>query len=297
MSRQHKKRFFFLFIFFLAAGAIGQEAIGEEPQQVIESPAGMTFVYIPPGEFMMGSPVDEKGRNKDEETPHKVTLTRGFYMQTTEVTVGQWRAFSQATGYRSDAETKGGAKTMKDNEWQVREGRYWDSPGFEQADDYPVTCISWKDAQAFAEWLSTKEGKPYRLPFEAEWEYACRAGTTSRFGWGNKTDCSKANFGNSWTNECKRKESIRTVKVAGYSPNAWGLYDMVGNVWEWCQDWYGKYPDGHVTDPQGASSGERRVVRGGSWWSYSRYCRSAARGWCGPEDRWFTLGFRLVREP
>jgi len=296
------KRLVVFSLFILLAGpsvAIGGQ--GDAGTAATDGPdaplPGMTFVTIQPGSFMMGSPSDEEGRDKDEETPHRVTLTGGFHMQTTEVTVGQWRAFVQETGFKTDAETGGGAKTMKDNKWKMRDGYYWDNPGFPQSENHPVTCVSWKDIQAFIAWLNQKTQKTFRLPTEAEWEYACRAGTSGRFHWGDQVDCSLANFGNSWTDECKREEPFHTRPVGSYPPNPWGLYDIVGNVWEWCQDWYAGYPTVAVTDPAGPEFGERRVVRGGSWWSYSRYCRSAARAWCGPEDRWFTLGFRLVRTP
>ena len=288
----------FSFILFpLCTNAAAQQdaAKGAAPGQKWESSIGMKFVYIPSGTFTMGSPAAEEGREKDE-VQHQVTLTKGFYMQTTEVTVGQWRVFVKETGYKTDAETKGGAFVLKDGEWKTREGYYWDNPGLMQTDEHPVTCVSYADIRAFVEWLNSKEDFIYRLPTEAEWEYACRAGTTTRFHWGDKADCEKADFGNSWTNECKRKKPIKTVKVGSYGPNPWGLYDMHGNVWEWCADWDAPYPAGDVTDPKGPPSGEKRIVRGGSWWSYSRFCRSACRVNNSPDRRFYTLGFRLARE-
>ncbi|MDY7037733.1 MAG: formylglycine-generating enzyme family protein, partial [Thermodesulfobacteriota bacterium] len=191
-------------ILFFVVSMVSKDATGEEKgpetgsvDPVVESSLGMKFVYIPPGIFIMGSPPKEKGREKDE-IQHQVTLTRGFYMQTTEVTVGQWRAFVRDNGFKTDAETGGGAFIMKDREWKMLKDHFWDNPGFSQSENHPVTCVSWNDAQAFVKWLSQKEGKTYRLPTEAEWEYGCRAGTRSRFSWGDKADCSRANFGNSW---------------------------------------------------------------------------------------------------
>jgi len=266
-----------------------------EPAKQISPLPNMTFVYIAPGSFLMGSPVDEEGREEDE-IQHEVTLSKGFYMQVTEVNLDQWRAFVQDTGYVSTAE-KTGCMALKDSEWEVRKGYDWKNPGFSQEGGHPVTCVSWNDTRAFADWLSEKEGAAFRLPTEAEWEYACRAGTSTRFWWGDDKNCEKANFGNSWTNECGRDEPLRTVKTASYSPNPWGLHDMHGNAWEWALDWFADYPEGPVTDPSGPEWGERRAVRGGSWWSYSRYCRSASRVRNSPDQAFQTLGFRLVMIP
>ncbi len=269
-------------------------ASGQQAKRITPMP-GMDFVYIQPGDFVMGSPEDEEGR-EETETQHRVTLYRGFFMQVTEVTVDQWRAFVEDSGYKSTA-TETGCMVLKDGEWDVRKGYHWEKPGFSQQGDHPVTCVSWKDADAFARWLSQKAEGTFRLPTEAEWEYACRAGSAARFYWGDKAECNRANFGNSWTNECRRKEPLRTVKVGSYQPNQWGLYDMHGNAWEWTHDWFADYPEGPVTDPTGPEWGERRAVRGGSWWSYSRFCRSAARVRNSPDQAFHTLGFRLVRTP
>ncbi len=283
-------------VLFVCLAIIGVHAStrAEPPKQISPLP-GMTFVYIPAGSFAMGSPPDEKGREEDE-TLHQVTLSQGFYMQATELTVSQWRAFVEDTGYQSTA-LETGCMVLEDGEWEVGKGYDWRNPGFLQEDDHPVTCVSWEDAQAFAAWLSEKAEGAFRLPTEAEWEYACRAGTDTRFSWGNKADCDKANFGNSWTNECGRKEPLRTVKTGTYPANPWGLYDMHGNTWEWTGDWFAEYPEGPAIDPAGPERGERRAVRGGSWWSYSRYCRSASRVRNSPDQAFQTLGFRLVMTP
>jgi len=237
---------------------------------------------------MMGSPSNEPERVNDE-SQHRVTISKPFYMQTTEVTIGHWRGFVRDTGFRSEAETEGWAWILTGGKWEMKEGYYWDNPGFSQTDRHPVTCVSWNDVQAFVKWLKHKEGGNYRLPTEAEWEYAGRSGSTTRFCFGD----SYGQFGEyAWYDS---NSSSKTHSVGQKKPNAWGLYDMHGNVWEWCQDWYGGYLSGHVTDPKGSSSGSSRVFRGGSWNSRARYCRSAYRGRFDPGRRSSFIGFRLAR--
>ena len=230
---------------------------------------GMEFVYIEPGTFMMGSPSNESGRGSNENQ-HKVTLTRGFYMQTTEVTQGQWK------------------KVMGNNPSKFKNG-----------DDYPVEQVSWNDVQEFIKKLNQKEGRnKYRLPTEAEWEYACRAGSTTPFSFGRCLSTDQANYnGNYPLDGCSKGEyREKTVSVASFSPNEWGLYDMHGNVWEWCQDRFGDYSSDSVTDPKGPSWwSSNRVLRGGSWDNNARYCRSANRYSISPGYRYFYLGFRLSR--
>ncbi len=184
-----------------------------------------------------------------------MTLTRGYYLQTNEVTVGQWCRFAKEMGYRSEAETDGGAHVWTGSKWEKKDGRYWDSPGFSQTDRHPVTCVSWNDAQAFIQWVNQTERGTYRLPTEAEWEYAARAGSTSRFCFGD-SDSGLGDY--AWYGG---NSGNRTHPVATKQSNAWGLYDMHGNVWEWCHDWFGDYPSGAVTDPTGPSSGSSRVPR------------------------------------
>ena len=229
---------------------------------------GMEFVYIKPGTFMMGSPLDEPNRD-DNEKQHKVTLTSGFYMQTTEVTQGQWKAVM-------DTRPWSGKKYVRD------------------ADNNPAVFVSWNDAQEFIEKLNSKEGGgKYRLPTEAEWEYACRAGSTTMFYFGS----SYSQLGDYvWYYKNARDAGDKYAHRVGVKkPNAWGLYDMHGNVYEWCQDLFDDYPSGSVTDPQGSSSGSHRVYRGGCWNDYARYCRSAYRLNLSPGYRYNYLGFRLSR--
>ena len=281
------------------------ESVAGQGQKIINS-LGMAFVYIKPGTFMMGSPSDEFGRFNNE-TQHRVTLTKGYYMQTTEVTVGQWRAFARDTGYKSEAETGGGAYIWTGSKWKMKKGKYWDNPGFPQIDNQPVTCVSWNDAIAFIKWLCLKEGNTYRLPTEAEWEFAARAGTKTARYWGDDESmaCKYANVADrtakrefpKWKTYNCYDGYVFTAPVGNFKPNSFKLYDMLGNVWEWCQDWYGDYPSGSVTDPIGPSSGSHRVLRGCSWTIRSKGCRSAGRGKSEPDHRYPGAGFRLLRVP
>ena len=223
------------------------------PDRDITNTLGMKFVLIPPGNFKRNGAL--------------VKISKGYYMQTTEVTQGQWKA------------------VMGENPSYLKNC----------GDDCPVENVSWNNVQEFIKKLNRKEGTvKYRLPTEAEWEYACRAGTSTAYSWGNKADCSKANYGNGWSDECKGTNPGKTMKVASFDSNAWGLYDMHGNVWEWCEDWYGNYPSGSVTDPVGPSSAAARVKRGGSWRFSAEYCRSDIRYSYSPDDWYDYLGFRLA---
>jgi formylglycine-generating enzyme required for sulfatase activity len=230
----------------------------------------MEFVWIPPGTFWMGSPEDEPERDDDEKR-HQVTLTRGYWLQTTPVTQRQYEA---VTGENPSNFKKAGP-------------------------DAPVERVSWEDAQAFVAKLNELEGRPiYRLPTEAEWEYACRAETETAYSWGNEPDCGRANYGaGPLFDECKDRNPGRTTPVGEYPPNPRGLYDMHGNVFEWCSDWFeAEYSDGPLIDPVGPDSGEYRVIRGGSWGGIARNCRAAFRGNRLPGGRNDVVGFRLLRE-
>ena len=252
----------------------------------------MRLVYIPPGKFTMGSPESEAGR-EGQERQHEVELTKGFYLGVHEVTVGQFKQFVRDANYQTDGEKdgKGG--------WGVNEGgslddksKYtWKAPGFKQTDDHPVVLISWNDAVAFCQWLSKKEIRRYRLATEAEWEYACRAGSRTAYSTGDRLN----GPGNATIGDTRRF----TRAVGQFKPNAWGLFDMHGNVWEWCADWYvrGSYSTARQTDPTGSTTGEARVQRGGGWCSAAQRCRSAARIGRSPSAyRGSYLGFRVVAE-
>ena len=280
-----------------------------EPKTFTNS-LGMKFVEIPSGSFMMGGGISasevashyggKEESYKDEYPQHSVTVSKPFFMQTMEVTVGQWRSFVQDTGYKTEAETGGGARVWTGKEWEKKEGTFWDNPMFNQSGNNPVTCVSLNDVQAFLKWLNRKEANTYRLPTEAEWEYAARAGTKTPFYTGDCLSTEQANYNGNYPGKGCNKGTNRekTTRVGTFSPNPWGLYDMHGNVFEWCQDWYGHYPSGPVTDPTGPSSGaDRRVVRGCSWVSIHKDCRSAKRFRPPPDYRCSHLGFRLARTP
>jgi formylglycine-generating enzyme required for sulfatase activity len=238
----------------------------------IENFLGMTFVYIFPGSFIMGSPPDELRRDSDEKQ-HEVILTKGFYIQTTEVTQGQWNALMRTnpSNYKNCGE------------------------------DCPVEQVSWNDIQQFIEILNIKETTSieYRLPTESEWEYSARAGTTTALVNGDITEpnCGfDANLNETgWY--CGNSNNT-THPIAQKVPNLWGLFDMQGNVWEWCQDSYGSYPDGVVIDPVGPDTGSYRIFRGGSAVSGNAgYNRSASRNYIKPSVRYSNVGFRLAFWP
>jgi formylglycine-generating enzyme required for sulfatase activity len=243
-------------------------AVTKVSKERISNSLGMEFVYIEPGTFTMGSPPHEPERDKDEKQ-HRVSLSKGFYMQTTEVTQKQWKA------------------VMGNNP------SYFKSCG----NDCPVEKVSWNDIQTFIQKLKQKEGSnKYRLPTEAEWEYAARAGTRTTFSFGDCLSTDQANYdGNNPMPGCEEgRYREKTTAVASYSANALGLHNMHGNVREWCQDWYGRYQSGSVTDSRGSSSGSERVVRGGGWDNGARRCRSAHRSCNKPSHRNSGLGFRLA---
>jgi formylglycine-generating enzyme required for sulfatase activity len=222
------------------------------------------WVNIPAGTFTMGSPTSEFAR-KEDETQHQVTLS-GFRMSKYETTYEQYDLFSNATG----------RKKPGDKGW----GR----------GNRPVINISWDDASAFAEWMGC------RLPTEAEWEYACRANTTTPFNTGNNLTTAQANYNGDYpyNKNAKGKNREKTMPVGSFVVNEYGLYDMHGNMWEWCSDWYGDYSASAQTNPKGASSGSFRVIRGGCWYYDAQYCRSATRGSRYPDFHNNFVGFRLV---
>ncbi len=227
------------------------------------------MIYVPPGTFMMGSPLSEKGRY-DDEKQHPVTLTRGFFIGVTEVTQDQWK------------------KIMGNNPSYFKEC----------GEDCPVEQISWNDCREFIMILNKKEKtRKYRLPTEAEWEYACRAGSGLAFANGDITQITCGHDPNldkiGWY--CGNTEE-KIQSVAKKVPNAWGLYDMHGNAWEWCLDWYEQYNASHIVNPKGPASGSSRIFRGGGWGLNARACRSAFRDKYDPKLRCRHLGFRLVRE-
>jgi formylglycine-generating enzyme required for sulfatase activity len=267
----------------------------------ITNSLGMLLAYIPAGKFGMGSPRDEPHREAQEKR-HEVQLTREFYVSVHEVTVGQFREFIRDSGHATEAEKdgKGGWGVNESGSLELNGKFTWETPGFQQSDNHPVVIVSWNDAKAFCRWLSIKEKKRYRLPTEAEWEYACRSGTRSAYANGNDPQRLML-VGNAGEGRSVKPEDGHrfTAPVGQYKPNAFGLYDMHGNVWEWCEDWYApnSYASEKQTDPVGPASGKARVHRGGGWSSATHRCRSAARIGRHPSSyRGSYLGFRVVLE-
>jgi formylglycine-generating enzyme required for sulfatase activity len=232
------------------------------PKESFTNSLEMQLVLIPAGKFMMGSPESEKG-HAPNETQHEVHINVAFFTGIHEVRVRDFRAFVDKDAYQTEAE-KAGEKTT------------WKNAIAAQTEDHPVVRVSWNDAQAFCAWLSQKEGAKYRLPTEAEWEYACRAGTKTRFYSGDDLDGLRevANVG-----------YYTTTPVGQFKANAFGLFDMHGNVYEWCQDLYEQKDSG-------------RVIRGGGWDWCDRIenCRSAYRGSQEPSKRLNYVGFRVARD-
>lgn len=232
----------------------------------------MDMIWIEPGTFVMGSPSNELGRYSDE-TQHTVTLTKGYWLGKYEVTQAQYQT------------------VMGSN------------PSNFKGDNLPVEDVSWYDANNFCAKLTAQEkaagrlpeGYEYTLPTEAQWEYACRAGTTTALNSGKNLTQEYDNCPNlgevGWYTS---NSGSKTHEVGQKKPNEWGLYDMHGNVWEWCKDWYGSYSTGAVTDPVGPSTGSRRVIRGGSWYFNANYCRSAYRYYDFPDNDYYDFGFRAV---
>jgi len=234
---------------------------------------GIKLMPIPKGKFMMGSPETEKERGQlgYDETQHEVTISQNFYMGATEVTQAQWQ------------------KVMGNK------------PSFFKGDELPVEKVGWDEAVEFCKRLSDlpeekKAGRKYRLPTEAEWEYACRAGTITPFHFGSELNGRQANCNGSkpYGTNTKGPYLEKTTPVGKYPANAWGLYDMHGNVREWCSDWYGEYPAGSLTNPSGPATGSDRVYRGGSWRNDAVRCRSAFHEGYGPSNRLYDLGFRVA---
>lgn len=281
----------------------------------------MEFVLIPAGKFTMGSPKREPEREDDEEQ-HDVEITRPFYLGKYEVTRGQFRQFVEDTHFKTEAESDGlggwgfdfeagecnGPKYHREKKALIGLGTNysWRNAGFLQTDNHPVMNVSWNDATAFGRWLGQKTGKAIRMPTEAEWEYACRAGTSTRYNYGDDPEI-LVNFGNTFDGTAMHRSmqgrTIRaedgyvfTAPVGRFKPNGFGLYDMHGNVWEWCQDWFCKdYSRTSLgKDPAGPMSGDSRVRRGGAWSHHPGYARSARRDALPPMVRSCFTGFRVA---
>jgi formylglycine-generating enzyme required for sulfatase activity len=296
----------------LAQRSSDHARVRDKRPQVFTNRVGMKLKLIPAGEFMMGSPDSEKVRGSDEKQ-HGVCITQSYYLGVYEVTQGQWE---KVMGSR-----------LEDVIDEKSKSKFCGTGA-----DYPMYCVSWYDAVAFCNKLSVLEGKDpyyritgikrvaygpklgidsanvsiaggngYRLPTEAQWEYACRAGTTTPFHFGLALNGNRANCDGEcpYGTEIKEPRVWRTVPVGSYESNAFGLYDMHGNVWEWCADWYAEayYEKSPANDPAGPASGSFRVNRGGSWDNNPSGCRSANRHNNAPGLRYDTLGFRVALVP
>jgi formylglycine-generating enzyme required for sulfatase activity len=234
----------------------------------MEPHSGIEFTLVPAGRFTMGSPPGEPGR-EPQEVPHEVVISRAFYLGTFEVTQQQWE------------------RVMGSNPSWFR------SCGPE----CPVERVSWYDVQSFIARLGALSAHRFRLPTEAEWEYACRAGTTTPFNTGRNLSTAEANYDGEAPYDGAPRGLYRRspIRVGRFAPNGFGLHDMHGNVWEWTQDWSCPYPAEAVTDPVGACPSGLKVIRGGSWYFDANSARSALRYTHRPQDSGFSLGFRLVR--
>ncbi|HOG12258.1 MAG TPA: SUMF1/EgtB/PvdO family nonheme iron enzyme [Smithellaceae bacterium] len=274
--------------------AMGARPPAPEPAQdgiLTDTATGMEFVFVKGGCYQMGDTFG--GGDGDEKPVHEVCVD-DFYMAKHETTVEQFRRFVHDTGYRTEAEKGDGCFVWTGSKWDKSHDANWRSPGFKQTQDHPVACVSWNDATAFVRWLSSKSGKNYRLPTEAEWEYAARSGG-KREKWSGTSDGSS--LGDyAWYDA---NSGGQTHPVGQKRPNGLGLHDMSGNVWEWCQDWYGSdyYSSSGRDNPGGPSSGSDRVVRGGGWSSFAAYSRAALRNRRVPDNRYINLGFRLALPP
>jgi formylglycine-generating enzyme required for sulfatase activity len=266
---------------------------------------GMRMILVAPGEFVMGSSPEEAARVAarmknagwysnspvSESPPRRTTITKAFYLGAHEVTLGQFRAFVEATGYTTEAERDGkGADGRVSGKWATRPEFNWREMGYDRGDEFPVVNVTWADAAAFCAWLSKKEARPCRLPTEAEWEYACRAGTSTRFYWG---DDESVRNEYAWTGG---NSGGGPHPVGKLKPNAWGFHDMLGNVYEYCSDYFvaKPYDPAQPVDPKGPADGKEWVVRSVSWGTDPQHARCAFRGGAPAGHRNMRDGFRVA---
>jgi sulfatase modifying factor 1 len=295
------------------------------PAGRVTNSLGMEFVNVRAGEFLMGAPDADDLARDDEKPRHRVRISRPFCLAAHEVTVGQFRTFVEETGFKTAAETDGKGASGYDAErrgFEYESEKYsWHHPGYPQGETHPVVNVTWHDAQAFCAWLSKKEGRVYRLPTEAEWEYACRAGTTARFVRGDSPEDLKSianvadqGLAGRWDTSTVRKYGLDpkvirfqawedgfafTAPVGSFDPNPLGLYDMLGNVGEFCadgyqRDYYKESPERDPTGPEKKAAGH--VVRGGTFLNGTTLIRATSRVECQESYRNYVIGFRVVRE-
>ena len=284
-----------------------QAEAGQKRSQLGETfrdcPTCPQMVVVPAGSYQMGSPSYEEGRDDDEGPVHRVTIGQPFAVGVYEVTRGEYGRFVGATGHAGGKS----CHVWEGGSWEEQSGLNWRDPGFRQSEREPVVCMNWRDARAYVEWLSRETGQSYRLLSEGEWEYVARAGTTTARYWGESEagQCRYANGGDQtaqqhnsgWTVAACDDGHYRTAPVGSFRPNAFGLYDVMGNVWEWTQDCWNASYAGAPSDGRAWERGEcgRRVLRGGSSFYVPGNLRSASRLWSTAGLRGSDLGFRIAR--
>ncbi|MEO3471809.1 formylglycine-generating enzyme family protein [Roseomonas sp. CAU 1739] len=278
--------------------------------EMVSLPGGSFTMGVPRGEEEReGVPFDLRGRS---EPQRRVIIAPGLAMSRTAVTLGQFAAFVAATGHAPGSGCWAFVNSGATYEYQEAPTLNWRNPGFAQKDDHPVVCVSWIDAQAYARWLATTTGKPYRLPSEAEWEFGARAGTTTARFWGD-TQAPACEYGNvadlslaealnldrrpQFTFRCSDRH-VYTAPVGSFRPNAFGLYDMLGNVWQWTLDCLNPTLEGQPVDGSPRLTGDcaNRSMRGGSWSHLPWYVRAGNRVRGTAADRYNFAGIRVVRD-
>jgi len=284
----------------------GASSASKEPGSIFRDCADCPeMTVVPAGRFTMGAPADEDGREADEGPPHKVIIARPFALMTHEITRDQFSAFVAETG----REMRDGCYLADGGDGKMDETADWMHPRFEQAGDHPAICVSWQDANDYAEWLGDKTSKTYRLPSEAEWEYAARAGRKSAWPWNGDDLAAGCAVANGFDQRAKLQLPINepmpcidgyvyTAPVGSFPPNRFGLYDMTGNVWEWVEDCHhadyrGAPADGKAWEKAGC---KERVTRGGAWLENPWDLRFARRYAVEPDGRENIVGFRLARD-
>ena len=316
---------FFMALVAILVWSLPHEAAASEPEIIVNT-IGMKLVAIPAGEFMMGtenvrveasitSAYRDPVRMDGEYPRHKVRITESFYMGQYEVTLNDFLKFYHDAKYKVEAERDAMPSWGFDKSGNLVESNYfrpWHTVAWKIEPTHPVIYVTWNDAVAFCEWLSKKEGETYRLPTEAEWEYACRAGTDNRYYFGddpeelaqfaNAADADRLKFLSPHSADTKFQSRpdgyVWTAPVGKFRPNAFGLYDMHGNAWEWCSDWYDEfyYENSPTDDPQGPGDGSSRVLRGGGFYDAPAFLRCARRIDDLPSSRDYGNGFRVVRK-
>ena len=274
---------------------------GGAARETWDHPDAPVLVTVPAGSFLQGSPETEAERFPGEAIQRPATIRYAFALGKYTVTRGEYARFVEDSGYRSQTICRG---YTGETELLPRWHFSWRRPGFDQTDRDPAVCIGWYDAKAYVDWLSRRTGHTYRLPTEEEWEYAARAGTRTARWWGddpaagcdaaNGADLSAKDRFTDWEVANCRDGALFTAPVGSYRPNGFGLYDMLGNVWQWVEDCAA---DGSAGSEEPGQTCPRRLMRGGSWHSHPRYVRSAVRRVDGAESGYAAYGFRVVRDP